>query len=397
MPHLPQDANCCGCTACYAVCPKDAITMKADSLGFKYPTVDYDKCIECKACERVCAFRPDYKTPLNFNNPKPYGLRLKDSERLMKSRSGGAFQAFSDWVLSQDGAVYGAAYDESFRIVHCRAENESERDAMLGSKYVQSHMGNTFRRVRDDLKAGKWVLFSGTGCQVSGLQSFIPESLKARLVTVDIVCHGVPSPEVWQSFLEWIETKSGKKVVGVNFRDKKKFGWEAHHETLSLQDAKGCTEEISSRIFTYLFYRHIMFRPSCGKCWFTNLRRPADITLADFWGWQKTDTSINADDKGISLVLVNTAKGRNIFNDCKDLFNIVEPELKNIFQPQLEYPSELNPLSKKFARDFEKKGFSYVLTHYGNQGWRYELRRFRNRVMRKFKQFSKSHPSVKKH
>lgn len=390
MPVLKTGNECCGCTACAAVCPKDAIRMVPDSMGFKYPEVNYDKCVECGLCEKTCSFTDDYKTPENFSQPIPYGARLKSIEQLMKSRSGGAFVAFSDWILDKGGVIYGCGYNGHFNVAHKRATDATERDQFRGSKYVQSDLNGIFRNVKEDLKQGRWVLFSGTPCQTSGLTSYIPDKLKDRLVTVDIVCHGVPSPYIWSNYLSYIEKKEKKEVTAVDFRDKKRFGWKSQQETLTLRDPlNGAEEDKSFTIYTYLFHQDIMLRPSCGDCKFCNLRRPSDLTLADFWGWEKTDKTINKDDRGISLVFANTPKGERIFEETKYLFNIIRPKLSDCMQSHLKLPTPLNPKSVSFKNDFEKKGFRYVLNKYGNVSWNYHLHSFIERCMRKLKKIVK--------
>ena len=325
MPNLKKSAECCGCTACAAICGKGAIKMIPDSLGFLFPEVDYEKCIECGLCERVCSFNDQYQTPLNYSEPIPFGVRLKDISEVMKSRSGGAFKAFSDWVLQKNGVIYGAGYKNHFEVAHCRATTSEGRDVFRGSKYVQSNLDGVFRQVRKDLLDGKWVLFSGTPCQTSGLKSFLPTKLQEKLIVVDIVCHGVPSPYLWRDYLKYLEDKFGKTITGVDFRDKQKYGWKDHRETFHFSGTN-----ITTNTFTYIFYQHIMLRESCEHCHFTNTRRPSDLTLADFWGWERTGANINSDNKGLSLVLVNTPKGKEIFESTINKFHVITPTLHAI-------------------------------------------------------------------
>lgn len=382
MPNLPQNNNCCGCTACKSVCGHQAITMKPDSLGFLYPHVDLSKCVECGLCEKVCSFNDNYTTPDNFKLPIPYGVRLRDKENLMKSRSGGAFVAFSDWVLKEGGIIYGAGFDKDFKIIHKKAISAKERDELRGSKYVQSDLRDTFRSIKEELSAGNWVLFSGTGCQVAGLKSFLPDKLKNKLITVDIVCHGVPSPFIWQDFKSYIENKFHNKIIEVDFRNKQLYGWRSHKETFKLENPKNKKIKIyTGSLFTDLFYKHIMLRPSCGNCHFCNTRRPGDLTLADFWGWEKTDPSFNADDKGASLVLVNTPKGERLFNEVRDQFETIEPKLEDCLQTHLRKPTILNPLSEAFRRDYEDKGFQFVIKKYGNISINFKIKRLLQRFM----------------
>ena len=373
MIKISDPANCCGCTACASICNHDAITMEPDALGFLYPKVDESKCTNCGLCEKVCAFNDNYDKSLNLPKPDAYAARHKEMEEIMKSRSGAAFVAISDYILEQGGVVYGAGYKDHFRVAHKRATTKVERDEFRGSKYVQSDLTGVFRQVKQDLKNGLTVLFSGTPCQTSGLNSYVGKKLRETLVLIDIVCHGVPAPYIWRDYLAYLENKQGDTITMVNFRDKERFGWKAHKETFTFRGGYLMN-------FTYLFYQHIIFRCSCGNCHFCNTTRPSDITIADFWGWEKTDPNFNQDDKGCSLVFVNTSKGREIFEAVKDKLNTIPAELDNCLQPNLQHPSAIHPKRMQFEKDYSKRGFNYVMNKYGDVGWRYKARIFKQKV-----------------
>ena len=237
---IVNPADCSGCTACASICPHDAIIMKPDAMGFLYPEVDVDKCVECGLSENVCAFNEHYDRSENLSVPLAYGARHKDMNEVKTSRSGAAFIALSDAVLRAGGVVYGAGYEGHFRVVHKRAVTKEERDEFKGSKYVQSDLTGIFRQVKNDLKNGLTVLFSGTPCQTAGLASYIgKKKIRENLFLVDIVCHGVPSPYVWRDFLDYIERKQGADICWVNFRDKQKYGWSGHQETFKFVNGGG--------------------------------------------------------------------------------------------------------------------------------------------------------------
>ena len=340
-------------------------------MGFLYPMADETKCVECGLCEKVCAFNDNYDTSLNFPQPDAYAARHKDMEEVKTSRSGAAFIALSDYVLEQGVVVYGVGYTDHFRVIHKRATTKEQRDEFKGSKYVQSDLTGVFRQVKKDLKDGLTVMFSGTPCQTAGLNSYIGKKLREKLILVDIVCHGVPAPYLWRDYIAYLEKKQGDKICWVNFRDKQKFGWAAHHETFKFVNGGG------KMSFTYLFYQHIMFRPSCGKCHYANTKRPSDITIADFWGWEKTDPNINADNKGVSLVLVNTEKGRELFEAVKDQMTVIPAKLEDCLQSNLCRPSLESHLRCKFEKDYRKYGFKYVYYRYGNIGPIWRLRQIK--------------------
>lgn len=365
MIKVENPQNCCGCSACASICEHNAISMEPDALGFLYPRVDEGRCIGCGLCEKVCQFNENYDQSQNLSQPKAYAARHKDKNEIMRSRSGAAFVAISDYIIEKGGVVYGAGYKDHFRVTHKRAATKAERDEFRGSKYVQSDLTGVFRQVREDLKRGLTVLFSGTPCQTSGLIAFVGTRLRQNLVVLDIVCHGVPGPYIWRDYILYLEKKQGDVVSVVNFRDKVSFGWKAHKESYLFKNGL-----VTSCAYTFLFYKHIMFRYSCGVCYFTNLRRPSDITLADFWGWQKNVPGMNEDDRGLSLVFINTEKGKAVFEAIKKVLDVKEVDVNNCLQPNLLHPSAIHPERERFEELYVKRGFEYVFKRYGEDGWR---------------------------
>ena len=378
MIQVTDKSHCCGCTACACICTHDAITMQPDALGFLYPVVDKDKCVECGLCEKVCAFNDHYDTSLNLPQPDAYAARHKDMQEVETSRSGAAFIAISDYVLENGGVVYGAGYTDPFRVAHKRAATKEERDGFKGSKYVQSDLDHVFRQIKKDLKDGLTVLFSGTPCQTAGLNSYIGNKLRENLILADIVCHGVPGPYLWRDCIAYLEKKQGDRICRVDFRDKQKYGWATHHETFKFVNG----EEMN---FARLFYQHIMFRHSCGICHYANTKRPSDITLADFWGWEKTDPDINKDDKGVSLILVNTEKGRKIFDSVKDSMTVVPAKLEDCLQPNLQHPSIIHPKRMSFERDYQCRGFEYVMGKYIKENYTINIQKIVEKLKRSIK------------
>lgn len=383
MIQIDNPANCCGCTACASICAQDAITMEPDALGFLYPKIDVTKCVECGLCEKVCQFNEHYDCSLNLPLPKAYAARHKDLNEVMKSRSGAAFVAISDYILEQGGVVYGAGYKDHFRVVHKRSTTKAERDEFRGSKYVQSDLTGVFRQVKADLKCGLIVLFSGTPCQTSGLNAYVGKKLRQNLVLVDIVCHGVPAPYIWRDYINHIEFECKKKIVAVDFRDKSHYGWKDHKESFLLDDESFITKTL----WTHLFYQHIMFRHSCGVCHFTNLQRPSDITLADFWGWEENVPGFNDDNRGVNLVLVNTEKGKNLFKTACNNLDTKDVDIRNCLQPNLQHPSVIHPDRKTFEKAYKQKGFRKTMQKYGNSGWQYQLKARVHKVARMVKVF----------
>lgn len=361
MPKLHSGADCCGCTACASICSAGAILMEPDALGFLYPIVDATKCKDCGACEKVCSFNQGYERSHNLSCPDVYGAQHKDIDEVKGSRSGAAFVAMSDYVLEHGGVVYGAGYKDHFRVAHKRAVSKRERDEFRGSKYVQSDMSGVFNSVKRDLIEGKIVLFSGTPCQTSGLNSFLGPTLREKIVLVDIICHGVPGPFLWRDFLLYVERLKKDTVTSVCFRNKKIFGWADHRESFvfSLHPQ----QEV---YFKGTFYKDVMIRRSCGKCPYANTVRPSDITIGDFWGWEKHHPHFDSANVGVSLIIVNTPKGRDFFSCIKADLRCFRSSLEESLQPNLQAPTRIHPFRDQFETAYVQRGFEYAYKKFGN-------------------------------
>lgn len=288
-----------------------------------------------------------------------YYIAKNQSETVRrKSRSGGVFTALSDEIIDAGGAVYGCKMENVYKAIHVRVETKVERDSLRGSKYIQSEMHDCFKQVKTDLLAGKKVLFSGTGCQLAGLKAFLKDTDQSNLYTIDIVCHGVPSPSVWKAYLKWIEKRFHRKVTAVDFRNKK-YGWRSHYETVYMGK-----HSFSSSVFRILFYKHYILRPSCYICPFANLDRCSDITLGDAWGIQNIASKFN-DDKGCSLLILNSKHGRELFKSIADKIDSEEICIDDFMQPNLKQPSYRPKDREQFWNEFKQRGFSAVYEKYG--------------------------------
>lgn len=374
MIYINDKMYCCGCTACASICFQQAIVMQPDELGFKYPTVDLGKCIECGLCEQVCQFRPDYERYDNYDIPKAYSLRVKDTNQLMHSQSGGAFWAFATKIIKDGGVVYGAGFHKIWRVVHKRVSSLIELEDLRMSKYVQSDIEGIFIQIKRDLMSGVEVLFSGTSCQVAGLKKFIPRRLHSHLICIDIICHGVPSPKIWEDYITYIERINSSQIQSTCFRDKK-FGWNTNKQRFTLSNGNVIYGEISN----YLYFRGLSIRECCANCYFTNTQRVGDLTIGDFWSIEKYTSKYN-DDLGVSLILINSLVGDDMLNRIKDIIEIEEFQLNMCIQPQLENPVALNQKVSDFRTDYIKYGFMYIAKKYGNLGWNYRMQYIKNRI-----------------
>lgn len=306
---------------------------------------------------------------MNWLQPNVYAVKHKDESIRAASRSGGIFTALSDIVLENKGVVYGCILTDDFMAVHVRADSFELRNQMRGSKYIQSRLGETLKRVKLDLNMGRKVLFSGTSCQVAGLKNFLGKEY-STLLCVDIVCHGVPSYIVWKKYLNWWENKIGSKVISVDFRNKKDFGWCDHVETLSFDNGK----VINSQIFKNIFYGHLVLRPSCYECPYKSVMHPGDITIADYWGIDKAAPGFN-DNKGVSLVLINNTEGKLAFENVRNNLQWKATHIEDSMQTPLKAPFPKPQNRNEFWKDLGAKDFKFIAKKYGGYGLQNKIQR----------------------
>lgn len=307
MIHVTDKFNCCGCHACFEVCPTNCIEMQADSEGFLYPHVHVDNCINCHKCEKAC---PILNKVSNHNTTRAFAVQNKDENVRLASSSGGMFTLLADYVIDNDGIVIGAAFDDNLELIHIATNNKSVISKLREAKYIQSKIADTFNIAKDCLEQGKLVLFTGTPCQISGLLNTLNHSYD-NLITQDIICHGVPSPKVWNEYVKHLNKKFHKEIINVQFRNKDS-GWKSYSLKYTFSDGSDAISLASKDPYMLLFLNNLSLRPSCYACHFKGLDRPSDFTLADFWGIKNILPQID-DDKGTSLVFVNTEKGHRIF------------------------------------------------------------------------------------
>ena len=352
MIRIDDRSKCCGCSACADSCPHSAIRMQADGMGFKYPAVDEDKCIDCGICDSVCAFKPAAKNELMSSEA------IRFPSLLDKSQSGGLGFALMRKAVLEGRIVYGAAMEKDFTVRHIRVTEESALGPLRLSKYVQSDMTGVPSMVLEDLAAGRKVLFTGTPCQCAGIAS-IAGKYRDNLLLADIICHGVPSPAVWKSFIDYHENANGKTVTRAIFRDKA-LGWHDHRETLFFGDEKKVSNE-----YTFLFYRHLILRPSCAVCPFASMIRPSDITMADCWGVEETLPGFADDNRGCSLLIVHSSAGKAYTSDFPDECIRKGVSIQADRQPNLFMPSKAHKCAESFENLYIRKGYAAAARRYG--------------------------------
>ena len=362
MPQLARHEDCTGCMACYNACPHGSISINTDEEGFVVPVINHDTCLKCGKCMRACPILNELK-PVEAQTA--FKGWARDEELLKNSSSGGVFSLLSSQVLADGGYVYGAAFDENLELRHISAHTEDEMPKLRGSKYVQSFIGESFRKIKEKLDEGSSVLFCGTPCQVAGLNGFLGKKDYPKLLTVDLVCHGVPSPKVFRSFKEWLEHENNSKISAYGFRDKK-WSWLKFNSKVIFENGNRHYGTWEEDPWMRGFLREYFLRQSCHHCKFANMNRQSDITLADFWSYYPKKGEVKNNDNGCSLILVNTKKGRDAFEACKPrmhCYRITLDEARRCNQALNRCFPE-SPMRAEFWKDYNCKPFNDLIDKY---------------------------------
>ena len=346
--------DCSGCSACYASCGRGAISMVADGEGFLQPVIDEAKCVNCGLCEKSCPVlaKLPSRTPIAV-----YAARAKDDELRMKSSSGGVFSLLARAVIAEGGIVFGAGFDHNdWHVMHKPAENEEELEDLRGSKYVQSEMGDVFRRVKDELARNRKVLFSGTPCQIAGLGLFLGKQYD-NLLLVDVVCHAAPSPLAWKRYLEKrlsaVDECDLSSIKGISFRHKYN-GWKKFSQSLCFSNGKEHLEDLTKDTFLRGFLSELYNRPSCHNCHCRKLKSGADLTIADYWRVHEKLSEMD-DDRGTSLILVNTVKGEYAFKSVEEMTDAVASDYEDAIR--------VNPSIVKSSSPSKKRSLFFKAVH----------------------------------
>lgn len=408
MIKLCDENDCTGCMACGNACRHGAIEFFSNEEGFLHPKVDASKCVGCKMCVRACPILTPCPPAGSQGEKRVFAAWARDEKIREESSSGGVFSVLAKAVLSDGGCVFGAAFDENFRLRHVGIEDVAGLEKLRGSKYVQSRIGESFLEAERMLKCGRVVFFTGTPCQIAGLRMFLRRDYE-NLLTADIVCHGVPSPKVFESYREWLEGELGAPLGTYKFRDKrwswKNFNTKAspvrgrkfQHESLSVKQnlRMAGTSERHVDIFATRkklqhespliaekngellgtwqedpwmrgFLREYFLRTGCHACRFANTERPGDITLADYWGYRPRKRKLCDDDRGISMVMLNNSKGRRIFEHVKPELEYVETPVEEAVRgnPALSHCFPPSPLRNEFWADFREGGYAGTIEKY---------------------------------
>lgn len=356
MITITDKSHCCGCSACVQRCPKQCITMAEDEEGFLYPQVDTSKCVDCHLCEMVCPVinQDEARTPLEV-----YAAKNSDDDIRLKSSSGGIFTLLAEQTIKDGGVVFGACWDKDWNVKHDYIDNISDLQRFRSSKYLQSVIDDNYLKAEQFLKTGRKVMFTGTPCQIAGLKHFLRKEYD-NLLAVEIICHSVPSPGVWQQYLTTrLHTLKWNKsdIRNISFRDKK-TGWKTYSFVIENKDGNSFIELSSKNAFMRGFLADLYTRPSCHACPAKQLRSGSDLTLGDFWGIESLMPEID-DDKGVSAIIVNSDKGKQVLHNINvELYEVQYDELTTR-NPTLVKSFPIAPKRTEFFKEdgstFEEK------------------------------------------
>lgn len=358
MINIVKKSECSGCYSCVNICPKECISMESDNEDFLYPKVDGDKCINCNLCKNVCPIINNLKKDNKVT--VAYACKNKDEQIRKTSSSGGVFSLLCEYAIKRDGVVFGAAFNKDFNIKHMYAETLQECEKFKGSKYVQSKIGNTYKEAKSFLENGRIVLFSGTQCQIKGLNLFLNKTYN-NLITSEIICHGVPSPKVFKLYKKSLIKKYKSNIKDIRFRDKI-LGWNKFSYVTEFENNEIHSKALNEDVYMRGFLSNLYLRPSCYECRAKNFSSNSDISLADYWGVERKHSEFD-DDKGTSLVLINTKKGQEIFNKISSNMDIIKTNLDYAIQnnPCILRPVQYNKNRRKFFKLIEKESLEPLI------------------------------------
>jgi coenzyme F420-reducing hydrogenase beta subunit len=380
MINKVKSSQCCGCTACASVCPEKCINFGSDELGFMYPVIDMDKCIGCNTCERICPSLSTKKISDKYH--QVIGAVSTSEEVRVSSSSGGVFTEVARYVFSKDGIVYGTSMtDDFYGAKYSAATTDAELVGLRSSKYLQSNIWGCFTEIKDLLLSGRIVAFSGTPCQVAGLKAFLKKDYE-NLITIDIVCHGVPSPKVWESYMLSLEKKHRSKVCNVSFRYKTP-GESGYSLKVDFINGDKLCEKCESNLYLRGFSANLYLRESCFKCKQKGVNRESDLTLGDFWGVENYFPNLEAE-KGVSIVVIHSLKGKEIIDAIRKKLMITQtddiPLLKHNSCSVKSTPKPKN--YAKFRQEFLNKEFEKVMRSQFGVTYQEKLKAFIKRAIR---------------
>lgn len=369
--------ECAICGACINACPVDAISLDKVHLDFRYPQINEDICIHCNRCEKACPILGNKGKPEN-GYPVAFAAKSENDPMRMRSSSGGAFYELASQMLRDGGYVCGAVFDESFHVRHIVSNSQEDLLRMMGSKYAQSDMGYCYREIQEKLGAGEKVLFSGCPCQVAGLRTYLGKPYK-DLLLVELICHGIPSDHMLQTYIHMQEKKYGAKLIRMEFRNKKR-GWHNSSVRMEFGNHRIYSIPYTADAYSIGFLRNITLKSSCYDCRFRNFTAGSDIILGDFWG---AEVELPEDDnKGISAILVNSGKGMDIIDRCNLALTPANVETVIKYNKNLLCSAAPSPQRSSFYASADTNGLEETIRRYLEESTIQKLKRQGRYVLR---------------
>ena len=348
--------NCINCGLCKDICPTKAISYQYKN-GFKTAVIDKEKCIKCKSCIKICPLNKNYE---QIELQEISVLRLKDEKKINDSSSGGVFGEIARFYIKKNFIIYGATFNQDNKVTHKRVASINEINSLMKSKYVQSDLNNVFNDVNKDLNDNKKVIFSGTPCQIAALKAYLKKDY-LNLITIDIICHGTPSPKIWDNYMKYIEAKEKSKIENIDFRynNQKEI---TKNFLIKLQNKKNIEMSLYESNYGGAFLNNIILNNSCYNCKFKNSKNLSDITLGDAHGY-KNEKYKNK----FSLVIMNTKKGKDIIKSIENKFNVYKDfETEDLvkYNYPIIYPPLKHPNSKYILANYNKYEKKHILPNY---------------------------------
>lgn len=366
MIDINDKSKCCGCGTCSLVCPQKCISIEQDNLGFLFPRIDNSACIHCGRCKQVCPLldMPECKE----TNKGVYAAFANNTEDRFNGSSGGVFGIVAQWVVSQNGVVFGAGFDETLRLKCMTAKNNEELLKLYKSKYLQSEVGDKFEQIKDYLKNGRWVLFCSTPCQVAALRKYLgPQSNSPYLILVDFFCHGVPSQAFFDRCIKYVEAKKKIKICGYEFRTKLQNGSTPHYYTYRYTTKLGKLKKKTNLYLFDPFYlgfqKYITLRDSCYNCPYGNGNHCGDITIGDFHDVDNYVRGINRFD-GISTVIINSQKGQDVWDLINNKLHVYPLQMDVLMKDKIIFSGATPKPARRdeFMNDLQNKEFEEVVS-----------------------------------
>ena len=380
MSELPL-MKCTGCGVCVQLCSKKAVSLCENHEGFLYSKVDDKLCVNCGLCEKNCPVNQSKNNAEKYSEKESFACIANDEKIREESSSGGMFSVLAERIIAEGGVVFGAEFDKDFSVKFGWTNSSEGLERFRGSKYLQARTEDSFCECKKILKDGRKVLFTGTPCQIAGLKAFLKKNYE-NLYTIDFICHGVPSPKLWQKYIKYREKKSASRTVKTAFR-RKNDGWKLFSLSFTFANDSEYRQPLTKDKYLQIFLKDNALRESCYRCTFRGDNHKSDLTIADFWGIEAVYPEF-FDDRGTSLLIVQNEKEKKLFDLCKDECRLSQVDFDKAvsFNPSYFKSPVRKGKRNAFYKDFEKRGIDYLYRRFGRESLFSRFKHFIKRCLR---------------